>query len=341
MRRALALLLLLLLWLPAAVPAAAAAVPADAYLEQLQAAEGLLAEAELSLSRGDETAARLAVRSAHRQLSDIDRVISPAGEVAADLAALREALLQAETDPAALSRARDMLAAHLAASEELVSAERVEAPGARESLERALAQVASQSLLERARSWFLGLLQRQIDQADIGPVPRWVLWAGGAVGALALTWVSVGLYRVLTGHGAGWDGVWRVRGSAAPERPPQPSEVLQRAQEAAGRGEYREGVRLAHLALLLHLDHLNLIRYHPAQTNREHEAQLRSRGPALLPALRSLHDLVDACLYAGHAPRAEEYRQAESLVMQLWREGDALSEGRDATPGRSLSASSH
>lgn len=338
MRRTLAFLLLLL-WLPAAVPAAAAPVPAGAYLEQLQAADGLLAEAEASAARGDEAAARVAVRSARARLADIDQVVSPAGEVLADLAELREALLQAQSDPAALSRTRDMLAAHLDAAEELVAAEPVEAPGARASLDRALAQVASQSLLQRTRAWIQSLLQR--DQVDVEPLPPWVYWVSGAVGTLALIWVGVGLYRTLAGHGAGRDGVWRGGATAAPARPRRPAELLQEAQAAAGRGEYLEGVRLAHLALLLHLDHLNLIRYQPAQTNREHEAQLRSRGPALLPALRSLHDLVEACLYAGHAARAEEYRQAEFLVMQLWREGDAASTGRDATPGRSSPASSH
>lgn len=340
MRRALALLLLLL-WLPGAAPAMAAALPAEVYLRELQAAEGLLAEAETALARGGGAAARQAVTSARRRLMGIDQVASPAGEVRADLTELREVLRQAEDDPAALERARDMLEAHRQAAEELVSTARVDAPGARASLERALAAVENQSLLERTRRWLLGLLRGQLGRVDVGTVPDWAYWLGGAIGVLALAWVGMGLYRVLTGHGAGRDGVWRGGGAAAPERPPQPAELLRAAQEAAGRGEYLEGVRLAHLALLLRLDHLNLIRYQPAQTNREHEAQLRRHWPALLPALRSLHDLVEACLYAGHETRAEEYRQAETLVMQLWREGDAASKGQDATSGRSSSASSH
>ncbi|WP_374711481.1 DUF4129 domain-containing protein [Symbiobacterium terraclitae] len=339
MRRALALLLLLLS-LPAA-PIAAAAVPATAYLEQLQAAEGLLGEAEASLARGDEAAARMAVRSAGQRLTGIDQVVSPAGEVRADLSDLQEALREAASDPTALGSAREVLEAHLRAAEELVAADAVEAPGARASLDRALAQVASQSLLQRARNWFLRLFLRGIDRAEPASFPVWAYWVGGAVGALALTWAGIGLYRALTGHGAGREGVWVGGRGTASARPPQPAELLQQAQAAAGRGEYLEGIRLAHLALLLHLDHLDLISYRPAQTNREHELQLRSRGPSLLPALRRLHDLVEECLYAGHPARADEYGQAESLVMQLWREGDAASRSQDATPGRSSPASSH
>ena len=166
-------------------------------------------------------------------------------------------------------------------------------------------------------------------------MPRGAYWAGGIIGALALAWAWFFLYRSLTGHGAGKEGVWRGGADAAPARPPTLAELLQAAREAAGRSEYLSAVRLAHLGVLQHLDGLGIIRYQASQTNREHEVQLSRRRPDLVPPLHSLHDLLEGCLYGGRPARAEEYQRAESLVMQSWREGDAVSESAERTPGRS------
>ncbi|BAD39451.1 DUF4129 domain-containing protein [Symbiobacterium thermophilum] len=334
MRRALATLLLVL-WLPSA--AASAPLPAGAYAGRLEEAAALLDEAERLAQQGDETAARRRIYAAADRLSGVDAVWADAGDVEADLTDLMDSLRGAAEDPEALSRARGLLAEHLHAAADLVEAEPVHAPGARASLDRALAQVAGQSLLDRAREWVLGLFTRPLQGKELGPVPPSVWWIGGAVGALALAWAGFALYRGLTGHGAGTEGTWREGRRTEPARPPTPAELLHAAQEAADRSDYLAAVRLSHLALLQHLDGLGIIRYQPAQTDREHERQLARRRPDLVPALRSLHDLLEGLLYGGRPARADEFRQAESLVMQLWREGDATS-GSAATPGPSSSA---
>lgn len=334
MRRALAAFLLLL-WLPWS--AASAPLPATAYAVRLEEAAALLGEAERLVRQGDEAAARRRIYAAVDHLSGVNAVWADAGDVEADLSDLMDALRGAAEDPEALSRARGLLAEHLHAAADLVEAEPVHAPGARASLDRALAQVAGRSLLERARAWILDLFTRPLEGAELERVPASVWWIGGAVGALALAWAGYALYRGLAGHGAGTEGTRREGRRAEPERPPTPAELLQAAQEAAGRSDYLTAVRLSHLALLQHLDGLGVIRYQPAQTNREHERQLARRRPDLVPALRSLHDLLEGLLYGGRPARADEFRQAETLVMQLWREGDATSASA-ATPGPSSSA---
>lgn len=338
MRRVL-IVFALLLWLPAA--AAAAPVPADAYLDRLHEAFALLADAELHAQLGEEADAEQMIRAAADLLEGVEQVESGAGRAEVDLTDLVEALGALDGDPAAVKDTRRALEEHLHAARELLAAEPVQAPGARAVLDRALTEVAGQSFLQRAREWFYGLFSRQMDRVDLGPLPPLAFWIGGAVGALALGWAGFALYRSLTGHGAGREGVWRGDSGPAADRPPSPPELLQAAKEAAGRSDYLGAVRLAHLALLMHLDRLGAIHYQPSQTNREHERQLARQRPELVPALRSLHDLLEGCLYGGHPARADEFRRAESLVMQLWREGDALSGSAAVTPGRSSSASSH
>lgn len=332
MRRVL-IVFALLLWLPAA--AAAAPVPADAYLDRLEEALTLVTEAERDRRAGDEDAARRKVGTAAGRLADVDQVQAEAGLTGADLTDLADALRAAEADPAALPAARRVLEEHLHAARELAAAAPVEAPGARAALNRALAAAARQSLLQQLRERFYALLFRQAERMDPGPLPPAAWWTAGAIGALALAWAAFVLYRNVTGHGAGQDGVRRASAGPAPARPPAPAELLQAAQDAAGRSDYLSALRLAHLGLLLRLDQVGAIRYRPSHTNREHEARLARQRPEWVPALRSLHDLVEGCLYGGRPAQAEVYRQAESLVLMLWREGDAPSGSGAATPGRS------
>ncbi|MEW8978557.1 MAG: DUF4129 domain-containing protein [Symbiobacterium sp.] len=353
MRRGIALLLLLL-WLPVAAPAAAAPIPAEAYAKRLSEAGGRLAAAEVSLRRGDEEGAIAAVRAARERLEGIAEVTSAAGVAQADLSDLLDALRAAEENPrSALEHAQRVLDVHLDAAEELRDGRPITVRDARRSLDRALAEIHSQSVLVRLqvrlqdwvhdtlgrlRAWWLGLLG--LDEEDVASAEELGLFAFAIVSVPVLIWAGVKVYQMLSGHGAGRDAVWRGGKGPAPERPLRPAELLARAQAAAGRGEYLEGMRTAHLALLKHFDELGLIRYHPAQTNREHEVQLGRRQPALRPALRNLHDLVDACLYAGRSACMDDYQQAEGLILQLWREGDAVSQAAKETSGGSSSASS-
>ncbi|HWI65242.1 MAG TPA: DUF4129 domain-containing protein, partial [Symbiobacteriaceae bacterium] len=150
------------------------------------------------------------------------------------------------------------------------------------------------------------------------------------------------LWRTLAGNAAGSDVAVRTgRKGAHPDRPLTPDELWQLAADEAAAGDYKEGLRLAHLALLQHLDRTGLLRYMPAQTNREHEWSLRRKHPELARTMHQLNDLVESRLYSGHGATAADFSRGETLARQLWREGDALS-ARNAqeTTGASSSASS-
>lgn len=341
MRRLVSLALLLLLWVPAPVCAADRVVSLNAYTSALQGGADMLELAEQSLSRGAQARARLEIEQAAAGLEGTWQVSTEAGDLTADLSDLAAILDEAAAEPGTyLPTAQAVLAEHLLAAEELAHVGTADLPGARQSLERALQEAEGQSVLERVQDWFAEFLANQAEKVDVGPVPAEVVWLGGIIGALALGWIGFSLYRTLRGHGAGGDQMLR-QGAQAPERPPTPAELRESARALAAKGEFLEALRRAHLALIQNYDALGLIRYQPAQTNRELERQVRRRHPDLVRTLRTLNDLMDDRLYSGRTAEAEDYMRVDALVEQLWREGDAASRHADVTPGRSSSALSH
>ncbi|MFZ5817364.1 MAG: DUF4129 domain-containing protein [Bacillota bacterium] len=332
------LLLLLLSLLAGTVRAEARPVSLAEYRSRLEAGTRHLEMAGqlLRSDRGDE--ARMQVALARFHLHSQWVVSTPHGPVQADLTDLERQLSRPPTQRSvetALTLARE----HLAAARAFDQVQRVEVPNARERLDRALEQSAARSALQRLSDWFNRLLGRQMERLDGPEVPPEAVYAAGAVAALALLWLGVSLYRSLSAHGAAGDAALQAR-RERPDRPATPAELREQARRLSARGAHLEAVRTAHLALLKHFDSLQLIRYVPAQTNREHEWQLRRRYPQLGRSFRALNDLVDDRLYSGHGATGEDFMRVEALVEQLWREGDGLSKGAEATTGRSSSASS-
>lgn len=160
----------------------------------------------------------------------------------------------------------------------------------------------------------------------------WVALVAGLAGAALL---ARGIARSLVGHGPGMEAGAGQGRRAAAARPQTPEELRQSARALAQSGELKEALRTSHLAILRHLDRLELLRYGSAQTHREHERQLRHRHPGLARRLRLLNDLIEEHIYSGRDATADDFRECERQAEELWREGETVSKSAAATPGAS------
>lgn len=326
-------LLALSLLLPGLALAAPTPIGLAEYQAMLRQGVAHLERAERFLQNGRNTEAAEAVRSARPFLAGAWRVETPHGTANGDLTALAGLVDRAsrnlrETLPRALAAARD----HLAAAEALGQAQPAEVPGARQTLNAALQQGAARTLLQRLQDWWRELLGRRA-AAPLEKTTRETWYVGGVIAILALSFLGFQLYRTLSRQSAPADAALKTGRDGRQDRPLTPAELRRQARQLSEQGDHLAGLRTAHLALLQHYDAARLIRYVPAQTNREHEWQLRRRSPSLARSLRTLHDLVDDRLYSGHGATAEDFMKVDALVDQLWREGDAVSKSAEATTG--------
>ncbi|HYG59283.1 MAG TPA: DUF4129 domain-containing protein [Symbiobacteriaceae bacterium] len=328
-------LLLLAALLLVAVPALAA--PARISLAEYQArlqqalqhleAAGLAASAD----RGDFDTAR-------QLLSGQWEVDAPGGPVTADLD-----LLGKQLGPAPARQRIDSVAAavrqHLSATEELARAEAMDVAGARKRLQRELETAKGKSTI---LEWLSRLFRRSAPAAEetTDAIPQSVSWVALVIGAAAIGLLALSLARTLSANAGGTDSRLKKGKEQKPDRPATPDELLEYARQCAAEGDYKEGLRIAHLAALQQLDRLGLLRYVPAQTNREHEWLLRRKHPEVARTLHTLTDVVEERLYSGHGASAEDFARGESLAGQLWREGEAASRSAQAPNGASSSASS-
>lgn len=343
MRRPLETFLLLgvLLTVTAPVAAAPPQVPLPEYRGRLEQALRHLEAAEQT-ARANPAGARHELNGALEALGQQWAVQTPGGAVEADHSRLRDLIGRA--DPATddgrllLSAAVQLAREHLVAAREPAEPQPLpERARVQVRVEQHLQGVAAEkrwtAWLEDWLSRLLGRWFKQGESAGVnGKALWWVALVGGLAGAALL---AHGIARNLTGHGPGSEAVTGQGRRAAVARPLTPEELSQSARELAGRGEHKEAVRTAHLAVLKHLDRLELIRYGTAKTHREHEQQLRRVRPGLARRLRVLNDLVEACIYSGRAATAQDFWACERQVDELWREGEAVSKDAAETPGAS------
>lgn len=260
-------------------------------------------------------------------------VQTPSGPVTVDLAPL-----QAAPTTTALPTAR----LYLQAAEGNLAAQ-VD-PSAREQLTKILATQKARGTISE---WIGELLKRIFVGRDAKGGVVGVLsdkrapWIAGATGLIGIGTLAFYLFRGLRGHGAGADLAARLGRGPRPERLLTPDERWAEARALAAAGEWTAALRGGYIALLHAMDKQGLIRYVPAQTNREHERQLRRSQPTLAPAFANLTALVESRLFGGVPATAEDFEAGSNLIEQLWREGDALSRRADATTGASSSAPSH
>lgn len=256
-------------------------------------------------------------------------------------------VLEALGTPQDMSLVRE----HLAALEALEAASSRSLPNARQHLEQALHDAEAESQTDSTISAWLDRLWRRLFGNKAGPGvpnvqtpdtgPSWTTWAALAVGLVGVVVLGWYLLRSLQGTAPDQQASLRSgRRSGRPDRPLTPDELWELAREEAAAGDHKEGLRLAHLALLQHLDRAGLLRYIPAQTNREHEWSLRRKHPEMARTMHQLNDLVESRLYSGHGASAEDFQRGESIARELWREGEAVSKSAQGISGASSSASS-
>lgn len=329
-------------------PAAAGAAPGQVSLDEHIA---LLNQAAVHLEQVKNAAPSLTadqeMQAARALVQGQWQVVTPRGPVEVDLRPLQDLLNRANPDTvegrSLVAQAPDLVREYVAAAESLRTATVQPLPAdARQRLELALAEArSSQRWYERLGKWLGNLYQRMWGQpgldSDVRVNPRYLLWGALAVGLAGLAVLIRGLIRSLTGNAPGEEAALKG-GRREASRPLTPAEQRDQARRLARDGEYHEALRTVHLSLLRRYDETGLIRYHPAQTNREYERQLRRRHPVIVRTLRTLHNLVEDRLYSGHGATQGDFTAADGLVEQLWREGDAASRSAGATTGPSSSA---
>lgn len=216
-------------------------------------------------------------------------------------------------------------------------------PGARGELAQIL---ASQKTRGKINEWISRLLERIfLGRGEGGGIvgvltDKRTPWIAGAIGLIGIGVLAFYLFRSLRGHGGGADLAAKLGRGPRADRPLTPDERWEEARALAASGDWTAALRTGYIALLHAMDKQGLIRYVPVQTNREHERQLRRSQPALAPAFANLTALVESRLFGGIPATAEDFEAGSSLILQLWREGDALSRRADATPGASSSVPS-
>lgn len=176
--------------------------------------------------------------------------------------------------------------------------------------------VAPEGWLEAFMRW-LEPLARWLGARD-GPRVPLVLWTGIGLAALA----AVGLFPALSLRRR---LVADVRRRVAPE-PGQgvpPAAWEERAEGAAGAGDYRAAMRALYLAMLDRLARRGVIERDPARTGRELVQALRDRaGPGggssgMVEDFGRLTELFEAARYGPSRPGSEEYRVFRGLWERL------------------------
>lgn len=323
--------------------------PAD-YLARLIQASWDLQDAQ----KGGPEAGRL-VEKARAGLGEVWTVQTTPTPVTADLRPVQALLAGASPLTAAgqakLKQASGIVTEHIRAMEAMNVAVPRDFPGARGQLEEALKRTEERQQVSQTLSdWFARLWRRLFGgrEEPAAPAPAaaadqpvgWGTWIALVIGTVGIGVLGWNLMRTLSANAGGGQVTLRAGRAIRPDRPPTPDELWHMAAAQAAAGDYKEGLRLSHLALLQHLDRSGLLRYLPAQTNREHEWMLRRKHPDMARTMHHLNDLVESRLYSGHGATAEDFRRGEGLAQELWREGDAASKSAQATTGASSSASS-
>jgi hypothetical protein len=333
------------------LPGLALAAPEPIALAQYQAR---LSDAlnQLEAARGaaptDAKAAAAHVALARPLLDGQWQVSAGSLTAASDLRPVAELLDQVDLTrgdgPNRLDAAISVVKEHQAAAEALGRGEPASFPDARARLDKALASArAEQRGLAKLMEWLIRLFSGEHSPgAAVSRTlsSRWLQWLALAVGLIGTGFLARGLFRSLAGNAAGAEVGLGTAGKRRPDHLLTPEELWQAAGTSAALGDYKEGLRLAHLSLLKHLDRVQLLRYDPALTNREHERLLRRQHPNLARSMHALTDLVESRLFSGHGATAEDFERGTRLAEQLWREGDDASKSAQATNGASSSASS-
>ena len=153
----------------------------------------------------------------------------------------------------------------------------------------------------------------------------WILRLGGSSSQVVPGWVGPLVVALLFGGMVAYiiHGAWKSTVSEAELLSPDanietlsPESSLQRAQQMAESGDYRQATRYLYLSALLRLDENGLLRYDRALTNREYLRQAASQ-PGLVGPLRAIIETFDRVWYGFQPIDASAYQDYAQKIQQL------------------------
>lgn len=152
------------------------------------------------------------------------------------------------------------------------------------------------------------------------PVVFWVIVAAVHLVLIALLYhIYIGL-RSAFGTGSRWRR--QDPAAALPERVGGPDDLLRRADEAAGEGQFALAFRWLYLALIRRLDQQDLVRFDAAATNYDYLRQVRGNA-AVAEVLEPLTRAVEPVWYGYRQASTADYERCREWVTTAWSEGES------------------
>lgn len=184
------------------------------------------------------------------------------------------------------------------------------------------AEILDRAAFRRARAdpdalrrWLLEQWQRFLELTETGEAQRYASFGRTVFLAAAAIAVAVGLLALLRRRAPRQAAPAPAREPASPA----PDARLDRAEEAAARGQAARAVRLAFLAALAALERRGAVPPGRTLTNLELVDQVRAE-PAGIEALRTLARLFDRCVYGGAPASSAEATAALRAARALGAE---------------------
>lgn len=314
---------------------AAASEPLEGYIVRL---ERVLQSLEASLSSiGDVDAVRVSLDAALRDLPERVEVDVTGGRtLVADHRRLKAIISGLDPGGAEDELREELQAASgqvqlmIEETRALIGAGVRAADKDRELLEKILAsrefQGPRENWLTRFSRWLSELFLRnapQIEEPDVA----WRPGTGAGIGALvAVVGFVLFTFWYMQRRLGGDQGALKSRaaGHRGDAAPPDPFTL---ADEAAARGEFREGLRNLYLGVLQHLDRQGIIRYHPATTDWEYLIRVRRDKPEAFTHFKDLTDLYEERWYGGRPASEADFARGKDLARAV-QEGVSVSDPR-------------
>jgi hypothetical protein len=303
----------------------AASEPLEGYIMRL---ERVLQSLEASLSSiGDPEAVRVNLDAAIGELFGQSEVAVPGGgTIRVDNEPLKAALTAIEPKAAeddlrgALWEANEHVQVRLDEARNLATAQARSIDKDREALQRILAsrdfQDPGENWFARFVRWLGGLFRGKAPEIGT-PQVEWRPGLGTGVGATAavLAFVLFTFWHMQRRLG-GDQAALRTRAGrrVGDEGTPDPYWL---ADEAAARGEFREGLRNLYLGVLQSLDRHGLIRYHGATTDWEYLLRIRRDQPEIYPDFRDFTRLYERHWYGGRPALESDFALGKQLARSL------------------------
>lgn len=223
-----------------------------------------------------------------------------------------------------------LTAAALAACLAVASPPRPDVPVLRERLDRILS--SGYQLSEPPQARFDELVARSLRAlrevlghlSEVEPLAGLPLWVRPVLIGVLLVLLALMVGHIASGLRGllGGDRDRSSRPEAHRERV-DPADVMRDAEEALGRGEHTEALRLLYLAVILRFDRVGVLAHDPARTNLENLRALAGAHPEARDEMARLTRTVDAAVYGGRPASRDTWERARRWAEALWRVEEA------------------